>query len=183
MSGITGAQVAKRLIEMGYDRSLVFCTTSLDHAVESYKLKADGYLVKPYSYEEFLDAIWRSRQHLQKSRKGLSFVSERIDYHIPLKNILFIETSGRVCAVHTDDGVFTTYKKIGEFENELRGEPSFLKVSRCYLVNMNRIKNFSDISIILSSGDTVPLPSRDKKRLQQTVNDWFWKVARGEQNE
>lgn len=183
MSGLTGVEVAKELSHRGYGGSVVFCTTSLDHAVESYKLKADGYLVKPYSYEDFLDAIWRCRQHLQKSQKGITFVSDRIDYNIPLRKVSFIETAGRACSVHTDEGAYTTYKKISEFENELSNEPAYLKVGRCYLVNMNRIKTLSDDRIIFDDGEAIPLPSRDKKRLQQTVNDWFWKATRGEHND
>ncbi len=180
MEGLTGTEVAAQLKEKGYDGSIIFCTTSIDHAVESYKLKADGYLVKPYSYEDFLDAIWRARQRMQKSQKGLSFVSERIEYHIPLRKISFIETSGRTCLVHTDEGEFGTYKKIGEFEEELSGEPSFIKVGRCFLVNMNLISRFSEDSIVMKNGSYLPLPVRDKKKLQQKVNNWFWKLARGE---
>ncbi|MBQ9770180.1 MAG: response regulator transcription factor [Clostridia bacterium] len=183
MTGLTGVDVARAVKEKGFSGSIVFCTTSIDHAVESYRLKADGYLVKPYSYEDFLEAIWRCRKHLQKSHKGLTFTSERIEYTIPYRKITFIETSGRACAVHTDDGDLTTYKKIGEFEKELGGEASWLKVGRCFLVNMNRIKRLSEDALVFDSGDSVPLPSRDKKRLQQTVNDWFWRVARGENND
>lgn len=183
MQGLTGVEVAKKLTEKGYDGSIVFCTTSLDHAVESYKLKADGYLVKPYSYEDFLESIWRCRTRLQKSQKGITFVSERIDYNIPRGKVCFIETSGRACAVHTADGVYTTYKKISEFEAELRDESSFLKLGRCYLVNMNHIKKLSDDCIILSNEESLPLPSRERKKIQQLINDWFWSAARGEINE
>ncbi len=179
MDGLTGTQVAAELKAKGYEGSVIFCTTSIDHAAESYKLKADGYLVKPYSYEDFLDAIWRARQHMQKSQKGLSFVSERIDYTIPLRKIHYIETSGRACSVHTDQGSYPTYKKIGEFEADLSLEPSFLKVGRCYIVNMNLISRFTEDGLLMKDGSLVPLPSRDKKKLQQTVNDWFWKTARG----
>ncbi len=183
MEGLTGVEVAKTLKEKGYGGSVIFCTTSLDHAVESYKLKADGYLVKPYSYEDFLDAIWRARRHMQKAQKGISFVSERIEYSIPLAKISFIETSGRACAVHTSDEVYTTYKKIGEFEKELEKEASFLKVGRCFLVNMNSIDRMHEDSILFKNGETLPLPSRDKNRLRQTVNDWFWALTRGDRDD
>lgn len=180
MPGAIGTVAAKALADKGYSGSVVFCTTSLDHAVESYRLKADGYLVKPYSYEDFLGAIWRCRARFERSKKCLSFVSERIDYSVPLGDITYIETANRGCDVHTVKQTFFTYKKIGEIEGELRGESAFLKVGRCYLVNMSRIKKADADSLIFADGDSVPLPSRDKKRLLQTVNDWFWKTARGE---
>ncbi len=180
MPGAIGTVAAKALADKGYSGSVVFCTTSLDHAVESYKLKADGYLVKPYSYEDFLGAIWRCRAHFEKSKKCLSFVSERIDYQIPLGDITYIETANRGCDVHTVKQVFFTYKKIGEIEEELRNEAAFLKIGRCFIVNMNRIKKTETDSLLLANGNHIPLPARDKKRLLQTVNDWFWKAARGD---
>lgn len=179
MPGAIGTVAAKALADKGYSGSVVFCTTSLEHAVESYRLKADGYLVKPYSYEDFLGAIWRCRARFEKSKKCLSFVSERIDYQIPLGDITYIETANRGCAVHTKKQTFFTYKKIGEIEDELRAEAAFLKVGRCYIVNMSRIQKTDADSLILAGGDSVPLPTRDKKRLLQAVNDWFWKAARG----
>ncbi|MBO5200371.1 MAG: response regulator transcription factor [Clostridia bacterium] len=182
MNGINGVDTARTLGDMGYSGSVVFCTTSLDHAVESYRLKADGYLVKPYSYEDFLDAIWRCRRHFEKSKKSLNFVSERIDYAIPLPEVCFIETSGRQVDIHTADHTYSTYKKIGDFEKELQGEASFLKIGRCYIVNMNRITKISDDTLTLSDGTTLPLPVREKKRLQQLINDWFWQKTRGEHN-
>ncbi|MBQ4612410.1 MAG: response regulator transcription factor [Clostridia bacterium] len=180
MPGTIGTVAAKALAERGYTGSVVFCTTSLDHAVESYKLKADGYLVKPYSYEDFLGAIWRCRAHFEKSKKCLSFVSERIDYQIPLSDITYIETANRGCDVHTVKQTLFTYKKIGEIEDVLRGEAAFLKIGRCYIVNMSRIQKTDTDSLFFADGGSVPLPSRDKKRLLQTVNDWFWRVARGD---
>ncbi len=183
MSGLNGVELAARLKELGYEGRIVFCTTSLDHAVESYKLKADGYLVKPYSYEDFLDAIWRCRQHLLKSQRGISFVSERIEYNIPLSKISFIETAGRACAVHFEGETLTTYKKISDFEAELKSSPAFLKVGRCFLVNMQNISRIEDDCLILKDKNTVPLPTRDKKRLTQEINNWFWAVARGAEND
>ncbi len=180
MSGTIGTVAAKALADKGYSGSVVFCTTSLDHAVESYKLKADGYLVKPYSYEDFLGAIWRCRARFEKSKKCLSFVSERIDYRIPLGDITYIETANRGCDVHTMKQTFFTYKKIGEIEEELREETAFLKIGRCFIVNLSRIKKTESDSLLLADGNSIPLPARDKKRLLQAVNDWFWKAARGE---
>jgi len=178
MPGTIGTKAAQELAARGYEGSVVFCTTSLEHAVESYKLKADGYLVKPYSYEDFLAAIWRCRNRFDKSKKCLRFISDRIDYQIPLKDITCVETANRGCDVHTMGQTLFTYKKIGEIEAELKDEPAFLKVGRCYIVNMSRIVKTGADTLYLADGQEVPLPARDKKRLLQVVNDWFWTVVR-----
>lgn len=183
MHEFDGIATMRELRAMGYDGSVVFCTTSIDHAVESYKLKADGYLVKPFNYEDFIEAIWRCRSRFEKSRKCLRFVSERLEYVIPFNDVVYIETEQRYCVVHTKKESVRTYKKISEFEAEVAVEPSFIKIGRCYLVNMNAISKLEPEKLILSNGSEIILPSRDRKKLLQTINDYFWGLARGEQHE
>ncbi|MBQ8623973.1 MAG: response regulator transcription factor [Oscillospiraceae bacterium] len=182
MHGLDGIATARELRATGYDGSVVFCTTSIEHAVESYKLKADGYLVKPYNYEDFIEAIWRCRRHFEKSRKCLRFVSERLEYAIPFNDVLYIETEQRCCMVHTKKETIRTYKKIDEFEKEVEAEPSFIKIGRCYLVNMNAVAKIDNDKLTLTNNDNIILPLRDKKKLAQAINDYFWSIARGGTN-
>ncbi len=180
MHGIDGIATMRELRALGYEGNVVFCTTSIEHAVESYKLKADGYLVKPYNYEDFIEAIWRCRKHFEESKKCLKFVSERLDYSIPYQDVIYIETEQRCCLVHTKKEDIRTYKKISEFEADVASEPSFIKIGRCYLVNMNRVGAFDSDKLTLSNGDSIIFPTRDKKKLAQTINHYFWSVARGD---
>ncbi len=182
MGGIDGIATMRELRSVGYNGSVVFCTTSTDHAVESYKLKADGYLVKPYDYNDFIEAIWRCRRHFEKSKKCIRFVSERLDYEIPYQDILYIETELRCCAVHTKKETIRTYKKIGEFEADVNNEKQFIKIGRSYLVNMNSIEKTESDRLVLVGGDEIAFPTRDKKKLLQTINSYFWGLARGEAN-
>lgn len=174
MEGMNGVECARELIARGCSSSIVFCTTSLDHALDGFRLKADGYLVKPYDYSDFTDAIWRCKKHFEQNRKCLCFVSDRFDYNVPFKEIAFIETDARCCVVHTLTEQIRTYKKIGDFEKQTEGEPSFLKIHRGCIVNMNTMASVSDSEIVFKNGERVFLPARSKK-LQQQINDFFWK--------
>lgn len=176
MHGMNGNEAAKKLIEQGYQGSIVFCTTSHEHAVEAFRLKADGYLVKPYDYESFSEAIWRCRQKFEKAKKALTFISDRFEYNIPLKEIAFIETDARCCVVHTLKEQIRTYKKMKDFEESVKNEPSFLKITRSCIINMNALKNIRDIELVFKNNEKILLPERSKK-LQQQINDYFWKAA------
>ena len=96
---------------------------------------------------------------------------------------MYIETEQRYCVVHTKKESVRTYKKISEFEAEVAVEPSFIKIGRCYLVNMNAISKLEPEKLILSNQNEIILTSRDRKKLLQTINDYFWGLARGEQHE
>lgn len=53
MTGISGIDTARKIRETDRLVALVFVTTSESHAIESYGVRACGYLLKPYLYEDF----------------------------------------------------------------------------------------------------------------------------------
>lgn len=48
-----GIDVARRLREIGYKGTIVFCTAALDFAPDSFEVGASGYLLKPYTPKTF----------------------------------------------------------------------------------------------------------------------------------
>ena len=56
MNGMTGMEAAKELRKTDTDCLLVFTTTSTDHALEGFQVRALHYLVKPFT-EEDIDAL------------------------------------------------------------------------------------------------------------------------------
>lgn len=173
MEGISGISAAKTLCDEGFGGSIVFCTASVEHAVESYKLKADGYIVKPYNYEEFVDSIWRCRRQFDSSKKSLNFRAERLEFSLPLADVFYIETTSRSCTVHSKDKEYTTYKKIGEFEEELNDETAFLRLGRSFLVNLNNAESCTADVLIMANGEELPLPCRENKKYRQLITDYL----------
>ncbi len=52
MSGANGIETAKELRDFDSDALLIFTTTSTDHALEGFRVRAMHYLVKPYEEKE-----------------------------------------------------------------------------------------------------------------------------------
>lgn len=177
MPGWVGTDVAMKLRDMGYAGSIIFCTTSKEHALLGFRVKADGYLVKPYTYEEFRAALWRLEGMFSEESKCVSFTSERIDYSIQVKDIIMIETEGKGCRVSCEDESYFTWKKIGEFRDEIP-DKGFYQISRSCLINLDRASRLSDDSVTMSSGAVVYFPRRDKVRIKQEINDYFWEKTR-----
>lgn len=53
MQGLSGIDAAKQIRHIDSLVTLVFITTSRDHAIDSYQVRAGGYLLKPFSYADF----------------------------------------------------------------------------------------------------------------------------------
>ena len=172
-----GTDAAKKMREAGYRGSIIFSTTSQDHALDGFRVQADGYLVKPYSYEDFKRALFRLEEMFKEETKKVSFVSERLEYDLPLSSIYLIETYNKGCIVHTEKEDLFTWTKLKEFVDQIK-EESFYQIGRFFLVNLNSISSIKDDRIVLKNNLKIDLPKREANRIKQDINNFIWKSMR-----
>jgi len=177
-NGITGMDVARKLRESGFQSSLIFCTTSSDFAAESYRVHADGYLLKPYQWNDFVDSLWRCKNAFDEAKKCISFMSDRISYNLPTQSIIAFQADSKGCSVHTQHQTYFTWKKLCEFEAEIANESGFARIGKSYIVNLNYISNVENDRVVFTNKLVVPLPVRDAKNIRQMINDFMWQRAR-----
>lgn len=177
MGDILGTDAAKKMRALGYRGSIIFCTTSEDYALDGFRVQADGYLVKPYTYEEFREAIARLSELLRNEVKRISFVSERIEYDIPITDIIMIETSNKGCVVHTIFEDLFTWTKLKEFVGNIDTD-NFYQVGRYSLINMDAIEQVKDEQIILTKNLMVDMPKREIIKIKQDINNYIWNSMR-----
>ena len=167
MPGLTGFEVARRLVESGADSQLVFVTAFDRHAIEAFEINAVDYLLKPVESERLGMAVDRVRRRIQTDRPPppappppsgdintlLKLLADRQD----LREQLAIKVSDRFLLVHADDVVHASveddlitvvtnslsgtsnYRTLDELQARL--DPAvFWRVHRSHLVNINKIK-------------------------------------------
>ena len=152
-----GIDVARRLREIGYKGTIVFCTAALDFAPDSFEVGASGYLLKPYTPETF------ENTYAIKNRSQV--------LHIPREEIMYVESHNSQCILHqAGQKTYTLYKKLGEIEQELTA-PCFLRCHQSFLVNMNYVKAV-DKDFILTNDDVVLIRKKNLKELRQIYFDY-----------
>ena len=72
MPGLTGFEVARRLLESGSESHVVFVTAFDRHAVEAFEVNAVDYLLKPVEAERLGTAVDRVRRRLQGRSRAAS---------------------------------------------------------------------------------------------------------------
>ena len=61
-----GIDIAGRLRNEGYDNLLIFSTITPEYAIASYSVKANGYILKPFSTERIESVLDRVLEHYVK---------------------------------------------------------------------------------------------------------------------
>lgn len=133
----------------------------------SYAVHALYYLLKPYSEEEFIQAMDKYQKQKGFEEPVLEFVSERVDIQLEYHNIYFLDTIKRKTAIHTKDHVFLTSSTFAEISEMLLKDRRFLMCRRGVLVNMEMIEKVESEVFRLKNGESVPLHLRNKSKIKQ----------------
>ncbi len=124
---------------------VIFITAYDRYAVQGFRVNAVDYLLKPVSYEEFLEAAERARRLIEPQAAPKSVEAECIivkcEYEsrrIPVADIVVIESEKNYIKIRMVDGsevvTLMTMKAVEQMLPE-----SFMRVHRSYIVNTSRI--------------------------------------------
>jgi DNA-binding LytR/AlgR family response regulator len=170
-----------RLIEKGL--KVIFTTAFEKYALEGYKLEVVDYLLKPFSYEEFLAAVQKAQKlirleqnALQKVEANDEFLFLKSDYKIKRINfndILYVEGLKDYVKVYVQNNPkpvlsISTLKLI---ESKLP-EAKFMRVHRSFIVNLGKIDTIERSRIIF--GKTyIPVGDQYKEKFQEFLDRNF----------
>ncbi|MCP1103349.1 DNA-binding LytR/AlgR family response regulator [Aequitasia blattaphilus] len=163
MPGLNGIETAKKIREIDKDVIIIFLTSMLQYAFESYKVNAGNYIQKPISYMRLKDELERWVQKLLVKEEPYIFFHNNDGKHrIFLKNISYIDTFNRNLLVHTDIGNLVCFWSLKEMESKI-GQMGFQRSHSAYLVNLFYVENVESTEVKLCTNERIPLSKTKKK--------------------
>ena len=176
MSGISGVEAARRLRAAGCGTSIVFATTSTDHGVDSFEVRASDYLVKPFRQEEVDRALDWCLEHMPEPLRSLSVYAEGEIQEFPLASVLYIEVLGHQSHIHTLRQTVVVRKSLDDLERAV-DSPDFFRCHRSFLVNLNFVQDITGSDFRLSDGTLVPISSGNLSKIRNLFSDWTYMKA------
>lgn len=164
-----GIDIARKLREMHYSKSIVFLTMSPDFAVDSYDVEADGYLLKPHSYKK----LCRIMDRITQGANGCFYqIRQRSTIiQVNYREIPYIESCNSKCILHRNTGdSYVIYKTLNEIEHELNNR-RFLRCHQSFLVNMDYIQQLGK-EFLLTTGDIIQIRQRSLRPIRQIYLDY-----------
>ena len=167
MPGLTGFEVARRMVDTNALSHIIFVTAYDQRAIEAFEVNAVDYLLKPVDLPRLEVAIERARRRISSERKSderervseeqleqlVKLLAERQARHDRLaikvgNRLLLVQAEEIVCASLAEDTVTvvtaehagtSSYRTLDELQARL--DPSvFWRVHRSHLVNVNMIR-------------------------------------------
>ena len=178
MPGLNGVDLAKKIRETDKEMVIVFTTSSPDHGLDGYSVKALQYLLKPVDYEKLKDTLNDCMAIFADSLQFIEVIVDRVAVRIPLKDITFIEIHAHYGLIHTFNDTIKCRITLDEVEKQLDGK-DFLRTHRSFIVNMRYIKSVEDNDFLLTTDEWVPIRKNDKLKIKQTYMDYIFAQTRG----
>jgi|WetSurMetagenome_2_1015567.scaffolds.fasta_scaffold00006_124 two-component system, LytTR family, response regulator LytT len=170
-----------RLMEKG--PKVIFTTAYEKYAIEGYKLDVVDYLLKPFSYEEFLSAVHKAQKLINLEQKALSEVEANNEFlflkseykikRINFNDILFIEGLKDYVKVYIQNvpKPILSLSSLKLLETKLPRE-KFMRVHRSFIVNLQKIDTIERSRIVF--GKTyIPVSDQYKEEFQKFLDKNF----------
>ncbi len=176
MEGTTLAAAAKKILP---DARIVFATAYSQYAVKAFELGVDNYILKPFDPDRVRRVLEKCREDAKPaaalSAEKLAINTNRKILLLDIHQIVYLETEGRGCVIHTTCGDYTENQLLGEFEKRLIPH-GFFRIHKSFLVNLNYISEMfpwanNSLALRMQGFEQNILPvSRDKvKNLRQLL--------------
>ena len=159
MPGMSGIDTAQALAEAKGRPVVIFITSSLESAVEGYRVEAAGFILKPVVEESFWATMGRVvKQRLGEEDACISVVHNRVPLKLKLERIAWFENRlHRVFVTLTDGEVISIHQKLTELQEELGEYPRFLRCHQSYLVNLEQVERLEDSCFHMKDGQVIPI--------------------------
>ena len=160
-------------------KTMIVFTTAFDrYAVESYKVNAIDYLLKPIAYDAFLHSANKALQMLETRSTQKSVKSEERFFYVKseyklirilIDDILYIEglkdyVKIRLAAPQKSVNCLMNMKALEDY----LPQQDFMRVHRSYIVNLKRVEAIDRLRIVI--GDTfIPISDTYKDAVTQFI--------------
>lgn len=146
--------------------AVVFTTAYSEYAVEGFRVNAIDYLLKPFSFNEFLASCEKLREHFemkaalaaQEEDPILRFKADYRTINIDARKIIYVESMSEYVKIFLEDAevpVVVLYSMKRLVEELPAGQ--FMRIHRSYIVSLRHISEASKTIVKLDNGVTLPV--------------------------
>lgn len=126
---------------------VILTTAYSEYALKGYEFEVTDYLLKPYSFERFTQAVNKAMKRISEKAPVVDnapdFIFVKSDYRlvkVMLSDILYIEGMRDYRCIHTSTGKILTDQTFGSFEEQLPTS-QFSRIHKSFMVSLSKIES------------------------------------------
>lgn len=180
MDGMTGMEAAQAVYRTDPKVRLVFFTSSADCAVDSYKVNAAYYLMKPLDYGDLCQALDRLFGDGLSGGPALAVTLKGgVSGSVPFRDIVYVDCVKRMVNIHAQHRTIAVADRFQDISACLSGDSRFLCCNRGLYVNMDWIQEMRGQDVVLTTGDSLPVRIRGRGDVKREYLTYTLQNMRG----
>ena len=167
-----GTELADCIRKKGIESPIIFATTSLEHAPQSYETGTLRYLIKPINPRKFDEALDAALLQVKRTRdRYLKFKTENGVASVNANHIMYSEAHDHYQYMRKDDGEEIKVRMtVTELFTMLSKYGGFVRIGSAYIINLRHVKNVTPTNVCLYSNINIQIPRGKFTEIKNT----FW---------
>gem|GEM_PF-3518907 len=154
----SGLDIARIIRALKNDMYVIFASSYVEYAPESFFVNAQGYVLKDDAFEmnllRVLDSVF---PELSKRDEEIDIYAEGKTHLIKIHKLMYIDSSGHYVNYHLkDEPVILSREKFGDAQEKLL-KYDFVKIHRCCSVNPSYVELINKTDVKLLNGEMLPV--------------------------
>jgi len=174
MPDMTGLELLEKL---DFHPAIIVTTVNKEYALNAFDFDVTDFLLKPVNLPRLQSAIEKVKSEKQQQDQiaESSFLNElyiKVDgrlVRISVEDIVYFENVGDYIKVITEDKTHVIYGVLKNINERLR-HPRLLKVHRSYIINLGKVKDIADNSVVMNNSKVIPISRAHKPVLLHSLN-------------
>jgi two-component system response regulator LytT len=182
MPDFNGMELAKVLARNRSESApkIIFTTAYNHFALESYRVDALDYLLKPFNYEEFLHAANKAKDYIERSVNNSTDIENdsifiKVEYKwvkVLLNDILYIEGVKDYVKVHLSTRAnLLSLNSLKNMEEKLPAR-QFMRLNRSCIVSLSKITAVTKTAVQIND-IVIPVGENYKEGFSQFFRNWI----------
>jgi DNA-binding LytR/AlgR family response regulator len=155
MPAISGIDFYKKVSK---NTMVIFTTAYGEYAVEGFNLNAVDYLLKPFDFKRFLQAVEKAKEYLsylqQRGNETPQYLFVKVDYSmvkVPFDEILYVEGLDNYIKIHFDNGKALLVRMSMKAIGEKLPPADFVRVHRSFIIPLSKVVSVRNKIISLNA--------------------------------
>lgn len=171
-----GTELARTIRKKGIEAPIIFLTTSVEHAPESFETGTLRYLIKPLDHKKFYEALNIAIAQFEKQKEHLIKLKTECGIEsLNASRILYSEAQDHYQYVVLNDcKQIKVRMTVADLFNLLKKQEGFIRVGSAYIINLRNIKTVTTKEVLLYNGFKIPIPRGKSTEIKNAFWEYQW---------
>ena len=186
MPDLNGIELARLLEKIPFRPRVIFTTAYNQFAIEGFKVDALDYLLKPFSYEEFLRAAQKALNYAELTNRQVQptliqndlkddYIFLKVEYQlvrVELKDVLYIESLKDYVKVWLkgQERALLSLTSLKALEEKLP-QNRFMRIHRSFIISLENITSINRTSVHINK-TIIAVGEQYKQTFSEFLNKW-----------